>query len=178
VKTSKIRLNLTVNSFIFGRINREIAPRTFSLQTCKRRISKLRLNFFHCSLLYIHHAVTWERLKSWKYVAHIFEKITKFWFVKFSPVEEIASKFASADFQNFCRLASKKVPEVPVFFRLRGNTVVLYASLSRNLIEIGPIINIFKNLWRLITWAQICAVRITTKSSKQSSIIWFLKSLH
>jgi len=45
-KTSKMRLNLTENSFIFGRINRDIAPRTFLLQTCKRRISKLRLNFF------------------------------------------------------------------------------------------------------------------------------------
>jgi len=40
----------------------------------------------------------------------IFEKITKFYFAKFSRVEEIVSKFASADFQNFCRLASKKVP--------------------------------------------------------------------
>jgi len=28
--------------------------------------------------------------------------------VKISFVKEIASKFASADFQNFCRLASKK----------------------------------------------------------------------
>jgi len=41
-----MRLNLTANSFIFGRINREIAPGTFLLQTCKRRIYKLRMNFF------------------------------------------------------------------------------------------------------------------------------------
>jgi len=40
--------------------------------------------------------------------------------VKFSPVEEIASKFAIADFQNFCRLASKKSAESAVFFVLEG----------------------------------------------------------
>jgi len=38
------------------------------------------------------------------------------------PVEEIASKFANADFQNFYRLASKKFTESAVFFQLRGNT--------------------------------------------------------
>jgi len=37
-------------------------------------------------------------------------------FVKFSPVKEIASKNASADFQNICRLASKKSAESAVFF--------------------------------------------------------------
>jgi len=42
--------------------------------------------------------------------------------VKFSPVEEIASKFASAGFQNFYRLASKTNAEIACFFRLRGNT--------------------------------------------------------
>jgi len=41
--------------------------------------------------------------------------MTKFCFVKFSPVDEIVSKLASADFQNFCRLASKKVPKVLFF---------------------------------------------------------------
>jgi len=35
-------------------------------------------------------------------------------------VEEIASKFASADFQNFCWLASKKSAESAVFFGLEG----------------------------------------------------------
>jgi len=30
-KTSKLRLNFTANSFVFGRTNREIAPRTFSV---------------------------------------------------------------------------------------------------------------------------------------------------
>jgi len=29
VKTSEMCLNFTANSFVFGRINREIAPRTF-----------------------------------------------------------------------------------------------------------------------------------------------------
>jgi len=29
-KTSKMRLNFTANSYVFGRINRAIAPRTFS----------------------------------------------------------------------------------------------------------------------------------------------------
>jgi len=62
---------------------------------------------FHGSLLYIH-AVTWERFKSWKCIPYIFQKITKVCVVKFSPVKEIASKFASADFQNFCWLVSKK----------------------------------------------------------------------
>jgi len=62
--------------------------------------------------------------------------------VKFYPVEEIASKFASADFQNFCRLASKKSAGSAGFFRLRGNTVynlLLYAnSDSSNFIESFP----------------------------------------
>jgi len=35
-------------------------------------------------------------------------------------VAEIASKFASADFQNFCRLAFKKSAERAVFFGLKG----------------------------------------------------------
>jgi len=37
--------------------------------------------------------------------------------VKFSPVKEIASKFAIADFQNCCRLVSK---ESAVAFGLEG----------------------------------------------------------
>jgi len=40
--------------------------------------------------------------------------------VKFSPAKEIASKNASADFQNFCRLASKIGAESVVFFGLEG----------------------------------------------------------
>jgi len=40
--------------------------------------------------------------------------------VKFSLVKEIASKNASADFQNFCRLASRKGAESVVFFGLEG----------------------------------------------------------
>jgi len=32
-------------------------------------------------------------------------------------------KNASANFQNFCRLASKKVPKVPFFFGLEGTLV-------------------------------------------------------
>jgi len=35
-------------------------------------------------------------------------------------VKEIASKNASADFQNFCRLASKKGAESAVFFGFEG----------------------------------------------------------
>ena len=62
-------------------------------------VSKLRMKFFHHSLLHIHA-------------------------VEFSPVKEIASKFASADFQNICRLASKKVPKVP-FFRLGRDPISL-----------------------------------------------------
>ena len=42
--------------------------------------------------------------------------------MKFSPVEEIASKFASADFQSYCQLVSKKSAESAGFFQLRGNT--------------------------------------------------------
>jgi len=38
-------------------------------------------------------------------------------------MKEIAPKNASADFKNFCRLASKKGGESAGFFRLRGNTV-------------------------------------------------------
>jgi len=44
-------------------------------------------------------------------------------------VKEIASKFASADFQNCCRLASKKMPKVPVFFGLEGTLLPLYIKL-------------------------------------------------
>jgi len=114
----------TANSFIFGRINREIAPRTFLNCTQNYKLASGEFfnciwTFFHRSLLFIH-AVIWERLKSWKYVAHIFAKITKLCFVKFCPVEEIASKFASADFQTFCRLGSKKSAESSVFLGLEG----------------------------------------------------------
>jgi len=44
-------------------------------------------------------------------------------FVKFSPVKEMVSKKASAYFQNFCRLASKKGAESAVFFGLEGTLV-------------------------------------------------------
>jgi len=40
--------------------------------------------------------------------------------VKFSPVEKIASKFANANFQNFCQLASKRSAESAVFLGLEG----------------------------------------------------------
>jgi len=43
---------------------------------------------------------------------------------KFSPVEEIASKFARADYQNFCRLASKKSAESAVFLGLEGTLLM------------------------------------------------------
>jgi len=38
------------------------------------------------------------------------------------------SKFASADFENFCWLASKKCTENAVFFRLKRNTVMRHLS--------------------------------------------------
>jgi len=40
VKTSEMRLNLTANSFIFGRINRDNAPITFSAELASRELSK------------------------------------------------------------------------------------------------------------------------------------------
>jgi len=40
--------------------------------------------------------------------------------VKFSPVEEIASKFARAVFLIFVGWCPKKVPKVLVFFGLEG----------------------------------------------------------
>jgi len=46
--------------------------------------------------------------------------------MKLSPMEEIASKFASVDFQNFCRLASKKSAESAVFFGLEGTVLQRY----------------------------------------------------
>jgi len=39
-RTSKMRLNFTENSFIFGHINRGIAPRTFSVNLAGRELSK------------------------------------------------------------------------------------------------------------------------------------------
>jgi len=39
-----MRLNFTANSFVFGHINREIAPRSFYCKPCKRRTSRMRLN--------------------------------------------------------------------------------------------------------------------------------------
>jgi len=53
--------------------------------------------------------------------------------VKFSPVKEIAPKFASADFQNICRLVSKKCSG---FFRLRGNTAANYYSDPLTLVTV------------------------------------------
>jgi len=42
-RTSKMRLNFTANSFVFGHKYLENAPRTFFL-TCKVKTSKMRLN--------------------------------------------------------------------------------------------------------------------------------------
>jgi len=39
-KTSKMRLNFTANRLIFGRINREIVPRTFSVKLAGRELPK------------------------------------------------------------------------------------------------------------------------------------------
>jgi len=40
-----MRMNLTANSFTFGRKNRENAPRTFFINLARQRTSKMRLNF-------------------------------------------------------------------------------------------------------------------------------------
>jgi len=40
-------------------------------------------------------------------------------------VQEIASKFANADFQKFCQLASKKYAESASFFSLEGTLLLL-----------------------------------------------------
>ena len=39
-RTFKIRLNSTANNFVFGRINRENAPRTFFYKACKAKLPK------------------------------------------------------------------------------------------------------------------------------------------
>jgi len=39
-KTSKICLNLTANSFVFGRKNRDNAPRTFSAKLAGKELQK------------------------------------------------------------------------------------------------------------------------------------------
>jgi len=44
VKTSEMRLNFTANSFVFGRINREIAPKIFC-KACTEKTFEVRLNF-------------------------------------------------------------------------------------------------------------------------------------
>jgi len=50
--------------------------------------------------------------------------------VKVSPTEKIASKFASADFQNFCQLVSKQSAETAVFFGLEGTLIKIPLSNS------------------------------------------------
>jgi len=90
-KTSKCIWTSLQALLIFGRKNRENAPGT-SVNFGSATFPKCFWRFFYSSLLYIL-AVTWEWLKSWKYVLYIFEKITKLCFVKFSFVKEIASKF-------------------------------------------------------------------------------------
>jgi len=49
-------------------------------------------------------------------------------------MKEIASKNASADFQNFCRLASKKGAESAVFLGLEG-TLIERSNELRVLLE-------------------------------------------
>jgi len=100
VKISRMRLNVTGNIFIFQRINREDAPRIFSINLTSREFPKCVWTFLHRSLLYIL-PVTWERLKSWKYIPGILEKIAKLCFMKFPPVKEIASKFCKCRFWKF-----------------------------------------------------------------------------
>jgi len=39
-KTSEMHLHFTGNSFVFGHINREIAPRTFSAKLASRKLPK------------------------------------------------------------------------------------------------------------------------------------------
>jgi len=39
-KTSKIRLNFTAKRLVFGRINQEIVPRTFSVKLAGRELPK------------------------------------------------------------------------------------------------------------------------------------------
>jgi len=51
-RTSKMRLNFTANTFIFGRKNRENAARTFL--TCKVKTSKIRLDFMASSFVFAH----------------------------------------------------------------------------------------------------------------------------
>ena len=49
-RNSKMRLNFTANTFVFGRKNRENAPKTFL--TCKVKTSKMRLDFTASSFVF------------------------------------------------------------------------------------------------------------------------------
>jgi len=93
-------LNFTANCFVFRRKNCKNAPRIL-YKLCKQGISKMCLNFPCCDLRVALIVKIWP--------VH-FGKIMKLCLVKFSPLKEISSKFASADFKNFCWLVSKKVP--------------------------------------------------------------------
>jgi len=46
-----MRLNVRANSFVFGRINRENAPKTFYIAR-KAKTSKMRLNFTASSFIF------------------------------------------------------------------------------------------------------------------------------
>ena len=155
-KTSKICLNFTAISFIFGRTNRKIGPELF-YKLASGEFLNCVWTFFHRSLLYIH-AVTWERLESWKYVPHIFEKITKFCFVKFSLVEEMSPNLQVPIFKIFVCWRPKKVPKVLAFFSLEGTLTVDIATRNPPISE-----SVKKDATKYWATARGCPVRFLSQ---------------
>jgi len=112
--TEKMHLNFIANSFVLRRKNWENAPRT-SLWTLKAENSQ---NASEHSMLWPENGFNRENMSRTSLKKHL-----NFVLWNFLQWRKLRPKTASADFQNYCQLASKKGPESAGFFRLRGNTV-------------------------------------------------------
>jgi len=112
--TQKMHLNVTANIFVVRRKNWETAPRS-SLQTLQADNFQ---NATERSMLWPENGFNRENMSR--------TSLKKYWnwvLLNFLQWRKLRPKYASANFQNFCRLASKKSAESAVFFGLEGTLV-------------------------------------------------------
>jgi len=161
---------------------------------CNRRIPKIRLNFLY--------AVTWKRLQSWKYVRHIFEKIFKLSFVKFSPMKGIASKKCKCRFSKLSAGVQKRCRKCR-FCGLKGTLscgsnfrrfLRMHWAVVLKMVDIDPQGSIEQSKGSMngygVEWGSLndlrsskhifglCIISSCVSSKKYSNLIWHIFSLY
>jgi len=111
--TQKMYLNFMANSFVVKRKNREMRPELL-YKLCNRRIPKIRLNFY---MLWPENGFNRENMSLTS-----LKKYLNWVLWNLSQWRKLRPKMQVPIFKIFVGWRPKKMPKVPFFFPLRGNT--------------------------------------------------------